>query len=82
MPSSTTIPAQTLPSGPRVSYAISPRSAVAYDCITLRPRSAIAARSAGGRYSAPTPAFFRHEMSTLSSAAFSTISLRNDGVPM
>src|SRR5438093_9867110 len=37
--------------------------------------------SIGGRNSAPTCAFSRQEMSIFSSSAFSTISLRNDGVP-
>ena len=45
------------------------------------PRARIAARSAGGRYSAPTSAFDRLEMSACISSAFSTMSLRNDGVP-
>ena len=41
----------------------------------------MAVRSTGGRYSAPTCARLSDEMSTLSSSAFSTISLRKEGVP-
>src|SRR5690349_18123986 len=60
---------------------MTPRSALPYICVTAIPRSPRFFLSSGGRYSAPTCARFRQVMSALISSAFSTTSLRNDGVP-